>query len=165
MEQPVPSLSRVTSLIFALLPIALWALMFLGLGAGKASEIWNPNGIQSFINGVRTVLPFAVAGSAAAFMVYRMLQGHMPKGSIFGPLGLASLYGVVGFVGAFNSPDGSTALWWAGLYLSAPVFLWGILWTTDPLDQLRVLVKATWLAVALAANGPRVFRVHGLPPK
>ena len=152
MRQTFSSIPEFKSLIVISLPVALWAMLFVSLGAGSASEIWEPSGLRSFIDGIRAVLPFAVAGSAAVFIVYRVLQGHMPKGSIFGPLGLASLYGVIGFIAAFNSPDGSVALWWAGLYLSVPIVLWGIVWAKDPLDQIRPLVNATWLAVALAAG-------------
>ena len=152
MRQTFSSIPELKSLITILLPVALWAMLFVGLGAGSASEIWAPSGLRSFTYGIRAVLPFTVAGSAAVFIVYRTLQGHTPQGSIFGPLGLASLYGIIGFIAAFNSPDGSVALWWTGLYLSVPIVLWGIVWTTDPLDQIRPLVNATWLAVALAAG-------------
>jgi len=152
MRQTFSSIPELKSLITILLPVALWAMLFVGLGAGSASEIWAPSGLRSFTDGIRAVLPFTVAGSAAVFIVYRTLQGHTPQGSIFGPLGLASLYGIIGFIAAFNSPDGSVALWWTGLYLSVPIVLWGIVWTTDPLDQIRPLVNATWLAVALAAG-------------
>ena len=151
MRDYVSSVPDLRSFIPVLVPVALWALVFLALGAGSPSEIWDPAGPQSFFDGVRSILPFVVAGPAAVFIVYRMLQGQMRGGRFIGPLGVASVYGLIGFFAAFKSPDGTVAIWWTGLYLSVPIALWGIVWRPDPLEQLRPLVKATWLAVMLAA--------------
>ena len=151
MRQYLTTVPDLRSTFPVLFPVVLWAMLFLGLGAGRASEIWAPLGPRSFIDGVRAVLPFTVASSAAVFIVYRILQGYMPQRTVLGPLGLAAAYGLMGFVAAFNSPDGSVALWWTGLYLAVPIVLWGVVWSANPLEQLRPLVNATWLAVILAS--------------
>ena len=150
MRQYLTTVPDLRSIFPVLFPVVLWAMLFLGLGAGRASELWAPLGPRSFIDGVRAVLPFTVAGSAAVFIVYRTIQGYMPQRTVLGPLGLATAYGLMGFVAAFNSPDGNVALWWTGLYLSVPIVLWGVVWSANPLEQLRPLVNATWLAVILA---------------
>ena len=146
------SVPDIKSLFPVLLPVAVWGLLFVGVGGGSTSGAWNTGTPFSFFNGIRGVVPFAVASSTAVFVVYRVLQGYLPNGNIFGPLGLTTLYGVVGLIAAFNSPDGSVALWWSGLYLSVPIVLWGVAWSTDPLAQIRPLINATWLAVILAAG-------------
>ena len=145
-------ITDIKSLFPVLLPVAVWGLLFVGVGGGSNHGAWHTGTPFTFFNGIRGVVPFVVAGSTVAFGVYRVLLGYTPKGKIFGPLGLATLYGVVGLIAAFNSPDSSVALWWSGLYLSVPIVLWGVVWSTDPLAQIRPLINATWLAVILAAG-------------
>ena len=162
MREYVPSIPDLKSFVPVLLPVALWALVFLALGESNPSNIWNPAGPRSFLDGVRSILPFAIAGPAAVFIVYRILRGHMSSNRVIGPLGVASIYGLIGFIAAFNSPDGTEAIWWTGLYLSVPIVLWGIVWRPDPLEQLRPLVNATWLAVILAAAVLLAFAIFKL---
>ena len=106
-----------------LLPIGLWVLVFLGIGPGDPADIIRPGSLFAFFQGLRAVLPIVAAGAAAAIICTGLLQRNNPGVGLLGPLGLATVYGVVGFVAALKSPDGSVALWWTALYLSVPLVL------------------------------------------
>jgi len=151
MRPPIPSKWPLGPTLAALLPLGLWAMLWLGISPGDRAAILNPGSPTAFAQGLRAVFPL-MAGGAAVIIIGVKVAQRSPRGfGFFGPLGLATVYGLVGLAAALKSPDGSVALWWSALYLSVPIVLLGIVWSADPLVQLRGLVNATWLAIILAA--------------
>jgi len=105
---------------------------------------------MAFAQGLRAAIPLMAAGAAAVIIGVKVIQKSPRMFGFFGPLGLAAAYGLAGLAASLKSPDGSVALWWAALYLSVPVILWGVVWVAHPLDQLGRLVSGTWVVVILA---------------
>lgn len=83
------------------------------------------------------------------FIAYRLIRRQPPGFRFIGPLGLATVYGLVGLLAAWKSPHTTLAAIWAILYLSVPVVLWGIVWGTQSLDRLRLLLSTTWIVIVL----------------
>lgn len=143
-------LSRSSSPLSILVPIALWSMLFLGIGAGNPRSILHSGNLFELFQGLRSLFPFIAAGLAIGFIGIRVSHGFFPKIGLSSPLGLATIYGAIGIFSAFNSPDGSVAIWWSLLYLTAPIFLLSILYTTNPLAQARRLINVTWFLAILA---------------
>ena len=133
----------------ALLPLALWGMLWLSVSPGSTGDIWHPGSPTSLIHGLRALFPFAASGLAVMLLAFK-LSRHYPKGFRFlSPLGLTTVYGLVGVLAVWNSPDNAVALRWVALYLSVPLVLWAIVWGTDPLEQLRRIISITWLVIVL----------------
>lgn len=135
-----------------LLLAALWALLLLSLqsGAGGLKGIIHPSISTAFLHSLRAAFPLTAAIAAVAIILAKRPWQHQQAPFLFGPLGLAAVYGLVGLLAAFRSPDGSIALYWAASYLSVPLVLWAIVWSRDPLGRLRLLINVNWLIIFLA---------------
>ena len=133
-----------------LVPLGLWATLWLSISPGNPANVLSPHGIFSFIQGFRAILPFIAIGVATALIIANAQLGR-PRGfAIFSPLTLAAVYGLAGIIASVKSPDGTMSLRWAGLYLSVPVVLWAAVWGQDSLDRLGRLINSTWLVMILA---------------
>ena len=152
MRQPIPPIWQLERVLAVLLPLGLWAMLWLSISPGDRAAIFNPGSPTAFVHGLRAAFPLMAAGAAAIIIGIKLVQ-RSPRGfGFFSPLGLTAVYGLVGLAASLNSPNVSVALWWAALYLSVPLVLWGVAWSADPLDRVRRLVNATWLAMILAAT-------------
>ena len=135
--------------VAAALPLALWAMLVLGLQAGEIHKVWNPASPISLIDGLRAILPFTAA-FLAAFIVFNKITRRQPRDFAFlGPLGFATGYGLVGLVSALISPSSWVALFWTILYLSVPLVLVAIVWHGDSLEQISRIIKFNWTIVFL----------------
>ena len=105
---------------------------------------------MAFVQGLRAAIPLLAAGAASVIIGVKIIQRSPHRFGFFGPMGLVTAYGLVGLIASLRSPDGSVALWWAALYLSVPVTLWGVVLGGHPQDQLGRLVNGTWIIVILA---------------
>ena len=138
-------------LVAAILPLALWGGVWIGVNPGDSSDILHPGSLKVFLHGLRFIFPFVAASLAVGVILVRISK-HQPAGfGFFSPLGLAALYGAIGLVSALKSPDGSEAIYWAAIYLSAPLVLWAIVWNADILGQLWRLLNVTWLVLIFAS--------------
>jgi len=98
-------------------------------------------------------LPFAISFMAAGLILSRTAL-RVPETRIFlNPLLLAGLYGLVGLIAIWKSPDSSLAFRWVFLYLSVPLVLWAVVSGTDPLGHLQRLINFNWLVIILAVMG------------
>ena len=59
------------------------------------------------------------------------------------------MYGLVGLAASFLSPDGSVALYWAAVYVSVPLVLWGIVWGREGLAAVHRIINLNWLIILL----------------
>ena len=151
MRQLIHTSAHFGSTLTMFLPVALWAMLWVSISPADPTAIFNPGSPMAFAQGLRAVFPLLAAGAAAVIIGVKLRQ-RSPRGFGFiSPLGMAAVYGLVGFAASLNSPDGSVALWWTALYLSVPLVLWGVVWSADPLNQLRRLVNTTWLILVLAS--------------
>ena len=135
-----------------LLSLGLWVMLWLGVSPGDFSAIFRPQSTLAFVHSLRAALPLMAAGAAASMIGVKVLQRKPSGFGFFSPLGLAAAYGLVGLAASLKSPAPNVALWWAALHLSVPLVLWGVVWGTRPLNQLRYLVNATWVLIILAAT-------------
>ena len=143
--------SNLLWLLVILGPLALWAMILLGISGSPLRLILSSTDPLQVVLRLRSVLPIA-AGSLAMVLLFTKLLRHQPREfRFFGPLAFAAAYGSVGIVASVFSPDGATALFWAALYLSVPLGLWAIVWRPQPLDHLRRIINVTWLVVILLA--------------
>lgn len=133
------------------LPVGLWAMLWFSISSGSPAGVLNPGSPLGFAQGLRALFPLAAAAAAFTFG-FIVIPRRARAFGLLGPLGLTAAYGVAGLGASLISPDGSVALWWAALYLSVPVVLWGVTRGADPLDQIRRLISATWLVIIIATT-------------
>jgi len=125
-------------------------MVLLGLQAGNVQDILRPGATGTFVHAIRAALPFVAAYLGVVIILVRIARqrsGHFP---FFGPLGFATVYGLVGVAASFLSPNPTVALYWAAAYLSVPLVLWAIAWGPDALGRISRLVYFNWLIIFLA---------------
>ena len=152
MKPPRVSIPGLRSSIVPFLPLALWVLVWMGIKGGLVEEISNSESLSSFITRFRGALPLLAAFVAVAMIGVKLYRGRSDSIPLLGPLGFATIYGLVGLAAAFLSPDGSVALYWAAAYLSVPLVLWGIIWGKDGLASAQRIVRLNWLFITLAVG-------------
>ncbi len=137
--------------LIAVFPLVFWAALLLSLQAGSVRDILRPGNLRDFIQGLRAILPFTAVVLAAVLVLARLSRHRQSGLSLFGPLGLTAIYGLVGVVSALLSPDGTMALYWAAAYLTVPLVLWAIIWGPDALGSARRVINFNWLIIILAS--------------
>ena len=133
-----------------ILPLALWSILWLSIQSSEINKITRPGLTVDFLQGVSSALPFFAAYLALLLLVFRSRRTFPPKYLWLSPMGLASLYGVVGVFASVLSPDASVALYWAALYLTVPLVLWAITWNENPLERITLLVNFNWAVISAA---------------
>ena len=147
--EPLPKLTLLST-IALLLPLGLWAMVWMGISGGRIEALFDTQSPVVIINRFRSILPLA-GGAVALAMILAKPAFVWPRSYLFiGPLGLTALYGLVGVVAIVYSPDRSVSLYWVGAYLSVPLVLWGVLWGRDELEFLRHLMRLNWFVVISA---------------
>ena len=145
----IASLRSSTVLLF---PLALWVMVWLGLKSGSIEELFESTSPYAHFMRVRATLPL-LAGFLGIVIVLAKLYSHRSWPHYFiAPLGLTAAYGLVGLAGAFRSPDGSVAVYWAAIYLSVPLVLWGITWRDDARDTVLRIINLNWLIIVLSVT-------------
>ena len=135
-----------------LLALGLWSLLWLSIGGGDAGvpRIIHPSPSLGYVRAFASVFPF-FAASIALLIICANIVFRVPSGfRLFGPLGLAAIYGLVGIISLLYSPKTTTALYWMAAYLSVPTVLWAIVWGTDGVAKLQHVVNYTWILFAIA---------------
>ena len=145
----LPSINLRTS-ILGVFPLALWALLWLGIGKGTPESILQQRDLIGLANNIRSVAPIA-ARSIGLLIIFVRLWRRDPSGlRVIGPLGLVTVYGLVGIFSSFMSPNGMTSLYWTLIYLAVPITLLAIVWGPNPIDRLRPVINLTWIVIILA---------------
>ena len=111
--------------------LGLWGALWLSISPGEFDQILNPSSLIGFLNGLRTILPFFALSVTLGWVFYNLKSRNPSVISIFNPLTMLILYGLIGTIAAYKSPDTGIALRWASLYLSVPIVLWAIIWNGD----------------------------------
>lgn len=133
-----------------LLPVVLWVMLWAGLQSASLKAVINPANPVIFLHGVRGLLPFMAASVAIVIICYKLFR-QRPRGfPLVGPLGFTVVYGLIGLVAAFLSPNIWVAIRWVLLYLSVPVVLWAIAWRAPSRESISALVKLNWLLIMTA---------------
>lgn len=147
---------RAVRVIESLFPLGLWAILWfslLGSFTVSLSSILQPSEPWAFVHALGKALPF-FAGYLAMIIILSKLARHQPRGfSFFGPIGLTTVYGLVGLVSAFLSPDRVMSFYGAAAYLSVPLVLWAVVWGAEALERVRRLLDFTWIILVVAALG------------
>ena len=134
----------------AILPLALWASLWVGLQSGDIEKIGSARPFLSEVQSLRAIVPL-LAGLAGIIIISHHGYSRKPLGHLFfGPLTLMAVYGLVGVASVLNSPDSSVSLYWLGVYLSVPLVALAISSGANPLTHVSRLVKLNWI-VALVA--------------
>lgn len=133
----------------AALAIGVWLLMWGGYNSGPWywADPRFPRGLLEFFHGVRAFFPL-LGGWCA--IVLLLAKGSLKMRLLEGPLGLVTLYGVVGLAASgVVSREPAEALYWGGCYLSVVVALVMVLSARDPLADLSNLIFFNWVFDAI----------------
>jgi hypothetical protein len=134
--------------VLAFLSLGLWLLLLPGIIGGNISEVTSPSVDSAFFHGLSMLAPFLASAIAVGVILFRYPYVSQNRSMFYGPLGFAAIYGLVGFAASsFLSPDRSTALFWAGAYLTVPLVLWAISSSPKALDRASELLYVSWLGI------------------
>lgn len=129
----------------ALLGMGLMALLWSGYNS-DVSYVMKPNfpaNTLELIHGVRAFFPI-LAGWFALLLIFGRAKRLIPW--IMGPLGLMLLFAVTGLVSSTTIQIGATySLYWGANYLAIVLVLLAIVLVEDPLPDIRIVLKFTWI--------------------
>ena len=148
LEPRWPALASAITLLF---PLALWMLLWSGLQSGSIEDITHSDNPRLILNRLRSIFPLLAGYAALIIILVKVAQRTTPGFSIVGPLGLSIVYGLVGLAAATLSPQGTRALYWAGVYVSVPLVLWAVTWGGDSLGRAARLLNFNWFILVVIA--------------
>ena len=130
-------------MITAFLWLLVWGGMYSDLSRFDAQSLIA--GPMSFVLTLRPFLPILAMALCGVLLVRKRTISLALEP---GPFLMFSLYGVLGAVFFFLSPQPFFSLYWAGLFLSAPFVVWTLVNTGDPEARLGLLMDIN-IAVVL----------------
>ena len=139
--------------VLALLPLGLWGMLWLSLGSALPGSFLHPRDATSLATSIRSVLPFAAAFIGIVVIVARLWRRNPSGFGFISPIGLITVYGLVGIAASLLSPDLKVALYWSAAYVAVPIVLWAAIWGPQPIVQIQRLINVTWLLIIVAALG------------
>lgn len=149
-----------------MISVFLWVLIW----GGMYSDVSRFNfegllaGPLSFVLTLRPLMPVL----AMVFCVILLARTRRVSLALErGPFLLLSLYGLLGGVFFFMSPEPFVSLYWAALFLSAPFAAWTIINVEEPEGRLRLLMNVNaaviLVMVAFYIAGPLWPILRGAP--
>ena len=120
----------------------LWSLVWGGLFTGlynlSSGMLASP---FSFIQGIRSLFPIIAIYLCLMWIFLTKKKIH----SFSTPLGLFFVYGLIGLVVSFLSPDKLTAMYWGGLFLSPIIVLWVVLSGEEVMPKFRAVLIINYI--------------------
>ena len=113
-----------------------------------------PHNTVDLIHGLRSFLPFVAVILAIAFLLKKR---RLPKNFFLTPLGLLSLYAILGVISSVLSKNSFMALYWAVLYGFVIIVLLAISAGSNPLKKLSFIINVNWVIAGIIALGLLVF--------
>ena len=129
----------------ALLGMGLWAILWLGYNTNEdiILDANFPTNTMNFIHGVRAYFPILLVWFALLIIFVRAKR-LLPW--IRGPLGLMLFYAVTGLASSVTlSVHPIDAVYWGANYLAIVLVLLVIVLVADPLADIRLVLKFTWI--------------------
>jgi O-antigen ligase len=138
--KPRPGMSR-----NALMGMGLWGLLWLGYntGLGYAIDPTYANTTVNLVHAIRAFFPI-LAAWISILIIFTRSKRLFPW--IMGPLGLMLLYAITGLASSATiSIDPRDALYMGANYLAIVLVLLAIVMVEDPLPDIRLVLKFTWI--------------------
>ena len=133
----------------ALAPLALWVMLWLGIGGEPAWIVNQAWPMGQSVRGILALSPVVAGVLAVGVLLVKLKSQRQQRFLFLNPLGLAFVYGLVGIASLALSPDKPVALYWTAVYVSVPLVLWAVVWGADPLGNLVRIINFTWLVIVL----------------
>jgi O-antigen ligase len=153
----------------ALLWILVWAGMYSDVSSFRWENLlWSP---ASFVLALRPFLPI-IAMALSLAMLFKSERVILVLSR--GPLAAMALYGLIGGLFFFLSPDPFQSLYWAALFLAVIVVAWSSVNRDDPEGQVRALINVNIAVVVvlvffymagplrpvlMGAHNPRLYKL------
>ncbi len=122
-----------------MLAVVIWALVWAGMYSDASRFRWDDllRSPAGFLLAIRPFLPLIAL--VLALLLFRRSERSAPP-LTRGSLPALALYGLLGGLFFFLSPEPFISLYWAGLFLSAVVSAWALVNMDEPERQARVLM-------------------------
>ena len=105
-----------------------------------------PHSFFDLMHGIRSIFPFfALAGA----LIILIKNKKFDDGLLRGPLGLLSIYSIVGIIASVFSKNPVESFYWGILYLSVIILLFSILTAPDASKKLSLIININWIIAGL----------------
>jgi O-antigen ligase len=156
-----------------ILSTALWVLVWAGMYSDVSRFRWDDllRSPAGFLLALRPFLP--IIAMLLGLVLFRRSGRTAPPLSA-GPLAALGLYGLIGGLFFFLSPDPFVSLYWAALFLAVIVTAWSLANRDEPEAQVRALMNVNaavvitlvvfYLAgplwpILMGAHNPRLYKL------
>lgn len=107
-----------------------------------------PHSAIDLAHGLRSFLPFVAVILAIIFILKKR---NLPQNFFLTPLGLLTIYTIIGIISSVFSKNPLAAMYWGVLYGSVLIVLLAVLLSSDPLKKLSFIININWVVVGLIA--------------
>ena len=142
--------------LLAILPIALWVLLWLGVG-GAATNVYQFDNKILFFHGLRALFPYIALGVGVLITLTKILNKEFHRELLWGPLGFVCAYGLIGMFASFRSNSPLVALQWAILYLSVPMVLLVSTWRPNSVVAVIGIIKLNIMLILFVSISILLF--------
>jgi O-antigen ligase len=123
-------------MLAAFLWVLIWGGMYSDISGFKLEGL-----LGSPLSFVLTLRPFMPIMAMVFCLVLLARKRTISLALERGPFLMLSLYGLLGAIFFFMSPEPFVSLYWAGLFLSVPFVVWTLINTEDPEGRLQILMN------------------------
>ena len=136
------------NLLITLSVIVIW-LMIWGTYSADIFRVFAsdfPEDLLDLIHGIRSFLPFVAIILAIIFLLNKYIKGaRIPDNFFLTPLGLLSIYTIIGIISSVFSNHPIEALYWGILYGSLILVLVAVLVSSNSAQNLFTIISVNWV--------------------
>jgi len=127
------------------IPAVLWLMLWFSINTGPGAFDSEPESLIEWLNVIRTSFQYVVALVGVVYLVVR----HGNSGIMGGPVQMWLIYGLLGLLATFMSPEPYDALYWAVAYLAVFLAMRAYISVDSALDAAEQLNKLNWIVTTL----------------
>jgi O-antigen ligase len=127
------------------IPAVLWLMLWFSINTGPGAFDKEPQDLIGWLNAIRSNFQYVVALIGLVYLVTK----HGTANSLHGPVRMWLIYGLIGLLATFMSPEPFDALYWAVAYLAVFLAMRAYISTANPLDIAEQLNRLNWVVTTL----------------
>jgi len=118
------------------------------MDAGLVHRLLQWDGVKALIDRLRGTGPLWAASFSILLIIWNIVRKNPSGFKLFSPLSLTFAYGLVGIFSSLAfSPRIEISVYWAAVYVSVPVVLWGTTWGPEALKVSQRIINMNWVVV------------------
>jgi O-antigen ligase len=127
------------------IPAILWLMLWFSINSDPGAIDKEPQDLMELLNAIRAYFQYFVVLIGLVYLIILHKSGNI----LSGPVRMWLIYGLIGLLATFMSPEPMDAFYWAVAYLSVFLAMYAFMSTDSLIDTAEKLNHFNWIVTTL----------------